>query len=88
MVLIDRGVVGGPLTDEWPPAHLLDHYVTSLHKRLQVLENRATLVLEIDELADEDDYPSQIYGVVTNVPSVARWARSWGGQRRPGRGPR
>lgn len=79
MILIDRSEIGRPLADDWPPEDLLDHYVIELHKRLQVLENRATLVLESDELPDEDDYPNNIYGVVTNVPSVAQWTRSWGG---------
>jgi hypothetical protein len=79
MILVDRTELGTPLSDGWPPEQLLDHYVISLHKRLQVLENRATLAVEVDELADEKDYPSQIYGVVTNVPSAARWAESWGG---------
>lgn len=79
MILIDRSEIGRPLTDEWPPADLLDHYVIELHKRLQVLENRATLVVESDELPDEEGYPNNIYGVVTNVPSAARWTRSWGG---------
>lgn len=79
MILVDRSEIGRPLTDEWPPEDLLDHYVIELHKRLQVLENRATLVVEHDELPDEADYPNNICGVVTNVPSAARWARSWGG---------
>jgi hypothetical protein len=79
LILIDRSEVGRPLVDEWPPDDLLDHYVLELRKRLQVLENRATLLLERDELPDEEDYPNNVYGVVTNVPSTARWTRSWGG---------
>jgi len=43
------------------------------------LENRATLVAVREELSDETEYPSQIYGVVTNVPSAAAWTRNWGG---------
>ncbi|HET7489176.1 MAG TPA: hypothetical protein VFJ85_14690 [Acidimicrobiales bacterium] len=79
MILIDRSEIGQPLTEEWPPEDLLDHYVMELYKRLQVLENRATLVLESDELPNEDHYPNNIYGVVTNVSSTVRWARGWGG---------
>lgn len=79
MILIDRSEIGQPLTEGWPPENLLDHYVMELHKHLQVLENRATLIVESDELHDESDYPNNIYGVVTNVPSAARWTRGWGG---------
>lgn len=79
MILIDRSEIGRPLADEWPPEDLLDHYVLELHKRLQVHENRATLLLESEELPDEQDYPNNVYGVVTNVPSTVRWTRSWGG---------
>lgn len=79
MILVDRSALGSPISDEWPPAELIDHYVMDLHRRLQVLENRATLIVEVDELPDEQDYPNNVYGVVTNVASAARWARSWNG---------
>jgi hypothetical protein len=79
MILVDRTAVNTPLTDEWPPAELVDRYVLELHRRLQTLENQATLVVEVEELPDEDDYPYNIHGVVTNVPSAAQWTRSWGG---------
>jgi hypothetical protein len=79
MILIDRSEIGQPLTEEWPPSDFLDHFVIELHKQLEVLENRATLVVESSELPDDSDYPSNIYGVVTNVPSAARWTHGWSG---------
>jgi hypothetical protein len=79
MVLVDRSQLSTPLTGNWPPEELLDEYVLGLYTHLQTLENRATLVVELDEVPTEEDYPYNIYGVVTNVPSAAAWTRSWNG---------
>lgn len=35
------------------------------------------MLVTISELSNADEYPTQIYGVVTNDASVAEWARTW-----------
>ena len=58
---------------------IVDLFVSRLSNRLQVLGNHPTIVVLQDELPEENDYPNNVFGVVTNVASAARWARSWGG---------
>lgn len=78
MVLMDRSAVDtsgpqGSLPD------VLDQFAFALTETLQVGENKATLLAEVDELRDENDYPNNVYGVVTNVAEAARWTKGWGG---------
>lgn len=77
MVLLDPDGFG--VGDDSTEPNIVGRFVDRLSTRLEVLGNHPTLVVLQEDLPDENDYPHNIFGVVTNVASTARWARSWGG---------
>lgn len=79
LVVINRDVDFPPLEDPQSITHPIDQFAGGLEKHLQVLMNVATFLVATEEIAYEEDIPTQIYAVVTNDPAYARWCRSWGG---------
>ncbi|MCY3661621.1 MAG: hypothetical protein OXH28_02200 [bacterium] len=79
LIVIDRSEGFAPLDDPSPVSHPIDQFVGDLRHHLEVLGNIATLPVTTDEIRYEEDLPTAIYAVVTNVASYAEWCRSWGG---------